>query len=630
MAFSDQMDFRRPPSTIAMDRKPSLFFDDALYEGLESSTPVPGSATTLSPTFSPDSFGLDDYSQTAMVDRTLSTNNPFLEASNNPYRHSMNMQHQQSWPMSDSSSGTRTPTASHPFDNFNPGPVQFMSNASDTSSFHGMSGNNVRPSSVFPPTPMDSLPTPMSPHSNKEWMEMNQMEHRAGPKRMRPNTPPRSYSPFRRGDGIRKKNARFDIPQDRNLLNIDNLIASCEDADELKELKQQKRLLRNRQAALDSRQRKKKHTEDLEEEKKMWSERLTQMEDEVQRLSLACQQVSQEKEMWRHQCSEGQHIIESLNMEKEDMIRTHTLETGELRKKNSILTEKLEAATSGAMSVAPSTTSFSDFPDMDNLNMGASDWDNYIFVDEYAEQQPGQHVTQPQPETSLVVSHRSKDLVSEQEKPVASGLLLMLLLCGAFVASKSSGNSSPPMPRMPEEVRAASATVLDTIFKDAGVAKSPSTENFIANRVQSLGESAPSGVAWPQPNDFKTSLDQHFNQLSAPTKDQEAEAAFGMTASQYNSLTSTDFSRRVFSVPSDDSSEGLSPSSQPSYRRNLAESLAAMRQQNKGEGAAEVYTRSLLWDRIPAEVVRDFKRMVEESERIATTSPGGPDTVKCE
>jgi hypothetical protein len=52
-----------------------------------------------------------------------------------------------------------------------------------------------------------------------------------------------------RRDGIRKKNARFDIPAERTLSNIDQLIAQSTNDDEIKELKQQKRLLRNRQAA---------------------------------------------------------------------------------------------------------------------------------------------------------------------------------------------------------------------------------------------------------------------------------------------------------------------------------------------------------------------------------------------
>jgi hypothetical protein len=69
-------------------------------------------------------------------------------------------------------------------------------------------------------------------------------------KRPRPASPLiRSHNELRRGDGIRKKNARFDIPAERNLSNIDQLIAQSTDEQEIKELKQQKRLLRNRQAA---------------------------------------------------------------------------------------------------------------------------------------------------------------------------------------------------------------------------------------------------------------------------------------------------------------------------------------------------------------------------------------------
>ena len=57
--------------------------------------------------------------------------------------------------------------------------------------------------------------------------------------------------PHLRRDGVRKKNARFDIPEGRNLQTIDELINSANpnNEDEIKELKQQKRLLRNRQAA---------------------------------------------------------------------------------------------------------------------------------------------------------------------------------------------------------------------------------------------------------------------------------------------------------------------------------------------------------------------------------------------
>ena len=57
--------------------------------------------------------------------------------------------------------------------------------------------------------------------------------------------------PQLRRDGVRKKNARFEIPEGRNLQTIDELINNTNpnNEEEIKELKQQKRLLRNRQAA---------------------------------------------------------------------------------------------------------------------------------------------------------------------------------------------------------------------------------------------------------------------------------------------------------------------------------------------------------------------------------------------
>lgn len=70
-----------------------------------------------------------------------------------------------------------------------------------------------------------------------------------GQKKLPASPTVRSHNELRRGDGIRKKNARFDIPPDRNLSNIDQLINQSRDEQEIKELKQQKRLLRNRQAA---------------------------------------------------------------------------------------------------------------------------------------------------------------------------------------------------------------------------------------------------------------------------------------------------------------------------------------------------------------------------------------------
>ena len=93
---------------------------------------------------------------------------------------------------------------------------------------------------------------PKSPQSGKDWTSISSSEQTVEwtSTQGRSDTPfhPADLHMFRR-EGIRKKNARFEIPAERNLRTIDHLINQTNDEQEIKELKQQKRLLRNRQAA---------------------------------------------------------------------------------------------------------------------------------------------------------------------------------------------------------------------------------------------------------------------------------------------------------------------------------------------------------------------------------------------
>ena len=96
-------------------------------------------------------------------------------------------------------------------------------------------GNQQLPLFSSGNTSNGSIPT--SPQ--KEWSVADAMDHRSMPKRMRPQSLTLHSHPdmTRRGDGIRKRNARFDIPAERNLNNIDQLIAQSTDEQEIKELK---------------------------------------------------------------------------------------------------------------------------------------------------------------------------------------------------------------------------------------------------------------------------------------------------------------------------------------------------------------------------------------------------------
>jgi hypothetical protein len=260
----------RPPSQLSsIDRKPTLSFDD-----LESQDGYILDCTMISPTavdrrdsfgnstapyFSPQSNIWDEElpsSAVSVPERHFSiSTHPFPEQSNNPFRADSVPfgQNSSPWAMVDRPGESRNlvaPTAYQVSTEFDVSPsFAFPDVVSTAPAFGGLHvQSNVQPSAVFPPA---AAPTPFetSPTDSKDWMSFADEDK----KRIRNQSPPRSFSPFhkRDGNGIRKKTARFDIPPDRSLENIDQLIASAETEDEIKELKQQKRLLRNRQAAYD-------------------------------------------------------------------------------------------------------------------------------------------------------------------------------------------------------------------------------------------------------------------------------------------------------------------------------------------------------------------------------------------
>ena len=90
----------------------------------------------------------------------------------------------------------------------------------------------------------------LSPPPHADWMDMtgpNKPLKSADVKPIKPRHQPLLRRDTR--DGIRKKNAKIPIPAEITLDNIDDLIEGCTDEDEMKQLKAQKRLLRNREAA---------------------------------------------------------------------------------------------------------------------------------------------------------------------------------------------------------------------------------------------------------------------------------------------------------------------------------------------------------------------------------------------
>ncbi|EER28421.1 hypothetical protein D8B26_004764 [Coccidioides posadasii str. Silveira] len=467
-----------------------------------------------------------------------------------------------------------------------------------------------RPGSTF--APHNAIP--MSPQSSQGWASASadpaEMQTKAARKNSTTATGYRNSSNLHiRRDGIRKKNARFDIPAERTLSNIDLLISRSTDEEEIKELKQQKRLLRNRQAALDSRQRKKVHTEQLEEDKRRSTTLINELQEAIREMKLRETELVREK----NELLEGQQqlhqYIDQLHTEKEELIRSHTLETGELRKKNTILREHMEKL---EHSSASGSLFRSDFSDYESLAVDGSSWDDFSMTNEFtldSEPRVPIRTPTPAPEKSLTTVIKKTDKVveklsSQTDFPFSWNAFYMCLLFGAFMASNGPSMSPSSIPPLSEEYRAESANVLKAVLASANPPQASNSLNLASIAGPSSTTPFPATISGAEMAQISsgqdttmTNLDDLHRNLVAPTKQQEEEQAFALTAEQYNALTTLD-----------DDEGDITP--QPS---NLQQAYAAMRSQNTGiKGTSEVYSRSLLWDRVPEKVIRDFRRMVKD------------------
>lgn len=323
-------------------------------------------------------------------------------------------------------------------------------------------------------------------------------------------------------------------------------------------------------------------------------------------MRLRVQELEQEKESFQVTQQQFQNYIDQLMVDKEEMIRCHTLETGELRKKNAALTEQAQKLESISMSAVPSSTGYStDFSEFDHLTMENSPWDNFTMVNDFSVEPD---VKQENP--LAVMPKKERTCSRDEDKTATSGLLLMLLLCGAWVASSNTATSPASIPRMPEDVRVASAAVLDNIYKDAGLPpvqplphQSPRAMRRVSQStsIATLGATQYSSLSHSPISTF-------HHHLVTPSERQQNEQAYTLPSNQYGGMTD-----ELFHEPEPPP---------PPRRRNLGEALAAMRQGKQGS-AAEVYTRSLMWDEIPTNVVRDFARMVAQSNSGTTRPDNG-------
>lgn len=325
----------------------------------------------------------------------------------------------------------------------------------------------------------------------------------------------------------------------------------------------------------------------------------------VQGLQKREAELLREKGEWMAQQQQISQYVEGLHMEKNEMIRVHTLETAELRKKNNILMETVEKLERGVKPTLADNHA-GEFAGFENLSMDSHPWEEFTMTNGLSMSNPAP--LSPAPAAAQVNEKTEESNAAAANYPFSWNAFYMCLLFGAFIASNNTSLPGHSLPQLSEEYRAESANVLKAVLASsppelahptnhaavsASAAARPSSATITEMEMAQMGP-APTG---------SSTLDELHDTLVMPTEEQERAQVFALNANQYNSLTTFE-----------DDGAGFKPQ-QPSH---LQQALAAMRnnaaQQRMQHDTAtsEVYSRSLMWERVPEKVIRDFRRMVQE------------------
>jgi hypothetical protein len=333
-------------------------------------------------------------------------------------------------------------------------------------------------------------------------------------------------------------------------------------------------------------------------------------------------------------------FIQSLQYERDEAIRTKTLETAELRRQNSVLKDcvrDLERQQPGRTfpTGGASDTFTSDFHQFDSLDLGEDSWsEDYSFVggDDLkmdGEDSPQRQLTpRPPPAPQYTTGALVSVSPTKSDPGFSWNTFCMCLLLGAFISSqptstldalKSSTQASSSASAT--EATGSSATVLSSLPEDYRVEAGNMLKAVLASEGSTgndAGIGAPSGSqghaeALPQPS----SLDTLSATLTTPTRHQQVAAAFSLTPTQYEHITNPD---GILDSPTNLDTDFTSP---PDTRTAHPTSLQAMfasmqaerdsidRMTGLGSKARE---RSVLLERVPEKVLREFRKLVAESQ----------------
>ena len=321
-------------------------------------------------------------------------------------------------------------------------------------------------------------------------------------------------------------------------------------------------------------------------------------------------QVAQEREQWMQQREQYENFIQNLQYERDEAIRTKTLETGELRRQNNVLKDcvqdlERQQATRGFS--AEATDNFNnDFSSFDNLGID-DDWtDGFSLVNEEDLKMDGEDTPQRQL-TPRPPPPASDAKSSKQETLISMNTLYMCLLFGAFFTSTtkdSNQNSSNAVASLPDDYRAEAGNVLKALASNQD-SSSDITSHPAGLPTTISGHELSRMSSYPS-----SSLDHLATSLTTPTRHQQAAAAFSLSAESFNHITNPD---GILDSPSPSHQyHGEETERQPTRLESLFRAVQASRDDvDRMSGmSGKARERSVLLDRVPEKVLRDFREMV--------------------
>lgn len=326
-------------------------------------------------------------------------------------------------------------------------------------------------------------------------------------------------------------------------------------------------------------------------------------------------------------------FIQSLQFERDEAIRTKTIETADLRRQNNLLKdcvrslERQQASRSFSIS-QPTDTFTNDFHNFGSLDLGEDSWDEeYSFIggDDLkmdGEETPQRQLTpRPPPAPQFTTTAAVTVAPSKADPGFSWNTFYMCLLFGAFIASQPSST----LEALKSNTGSASTTTSTAPLPSSSGALSALSEdyrveagNMLAAVLASDGTSSQdSGSSAPVPGHHDTghpsSLDALSATLTSPTRHQQVAAAFSLTPSQYEHITNPD---GILDSPSPhDSLMNTRPEKPTPFQAMFASMQAERDSIDKMAGlGGKARERSVLLDRVPEKVLRDFRRLVAESQ----------------